>query len=80
MDQKGKRDMLHHYAGNCMLKARFKLRKGESSDPYRINLIEKLKNLGEDSMVEQCVNFLENTDWSIPENINAFQKYYNQMK
>ena len=80
MDQEGQKSMLHHYAGNWMLKARYCLRKGKSSDQYRMGLIEKLKTLGSESTVEQCVTFLENSKWLTPGDVQAFQDYYNKIK
>lgn len=73
--------MLEHYVGQYVLNARLELEEGNVADAEksRIELIEKLKGLGNHPPIQGCVDYLALTNWDCIDKMDSFDKKYREL-
>jgi hypothetical protein len=68
--------MVSHYVGHQLLIARWK--KGEIAEDTRKKLILSLETLTHDSLVNNCIDFLKESDWHCPGAVECFNVWYDK--
>ncbi|MFH1181460.1 MAG: hypothetical protein V1702_00720 [Candidatus Woesearchaeota archaeon] len=70
--------MVEHYVGHGLLKARAALSKKDKAqaDLFRMDLVAKLEKLSDDPLVSSCLGFLRGSDWGYPDSVERFAICY----
>jgi len=78
MDEKHQLSMLAHWIGTYILDARLALDDGNSIEVQRDDLVKKLEGLGKHPVIDYCVDYLRQHEWSSVTGIDSFQRKYDE--
>ena len=80
MENKEQLGWISHYIGNWILTAAFQVRRGNSGDLIKSDLIKQLQSKGQGQLLEEAITLVEQANWSTTMGVEEFKKAYFKFK